>query len=135
MTHVLVVDDELPFLRILSMNFAARGFRVSAAATGAAALQIVAADHPDVMILDLGLPDLDGTEVIRRLRDGGHGLPIIVVSARDTSQAMVNALNVGANEYLTKPINVGELAKRVEALTKSGAFECSQADPVASAGG
>lgn len=117
MRHVLVVDDELPLLRILTMHLSRHGYNVSAAATGAAALQIVTVDHPDVIILDLGLPDIDGTEVIRTLRNRGHRVPIIVISARDTSHDKAKALDLGANDYLTKPFDISKLVARIDAVT------------------
>ncbi|MGZ4506874.1 MAG: response regulator [Blastococcus sp.] len=116
--HVLVVEDEPQLRRTLSLNLQARGYRVSDAATGSDALQTSRELRPDVIVLDLGLPDMDGLEVIRRIREGAGALPIIVLSARSASQEKVAALDLGATDYVTKPFDMEELAARLRAATR-----------------
>ncbi|HEY5181837.1 MAG TPA: response regulator, partial [Dermatophilaceae bacterium] len=108
MTRVLVVDDEPQILRALSINLRARHYEVTTAATGADALASAAAHPPDLVILDLGLPDLDGVDVVRGLR-GWCIAPIIILSGRTDSADKVDALDAGADDYLTKPFGVDEL--------------------------
>lgn len=118
LSHVLIVDDERPILRFLSASLSGQ-YKISEAATGEAAIRAVAAEHPDVMILDLGLPDLDGVEVTRRLREWTD-MPIIVVSVREQEGEKVAALDAGADDYLTKPFGAGELMARIRvALRRS----------------
>ncbi|ATO15245.1 DNA-binding response regulator [Micromonospora sp. WMMA2032] len=117
MTRILVVDDEPQILRALRINLRARGYDVQVADTGAAALKAAAAHPPDLVVLDLGLPDLDGTEVIRGLR-GWTGVPIIVLSGRAGSEDKVAALDAGADDYVTKPFGVDELLARIRAVTR-----------------
>ncbi|MGH3825073.1 MAG: response regulator, partial [Pseudonocardiaceae bacterium] len=102
MTRVLVVDDEPQIVRALRINLIARGYHVLTAADGGGALRAAADGRPDVVVLDLGLPDLDGTEVIAGLR-GWTSIPIIVLSARTDSTDKVEALDAGADDYVTKP--------------------------------
>ncbi len=117
MNRVLVVDDEPQIVRALRVNLRVRGYDVLAAATGAEAL-LLAADHPpDLVILDLGLPDLDGVEVIRGLR-GWSSAPILVLSGRSDSADKVDALDEGADDYLTKPFGIDELLARMRALSR-----------------
>ncbi|MGN6607470.1 MAG: response regulator [Jatrophihabitans sp.] len=116
--HVLVVDDEPSLLRSLTMNLAGRGYRVTTATTGAAAVELAAAAQPDAVILDLGLPDLDGAEVIRRIRARTAHLPILVLSARSESREKVTALDLGADDYVTKPFDMNELFARLRAATR-----------------
>src|SRR3954453_10639652 len=115
--RVLVVDDEPQILRVLRINLVARQYEVITAATGADALTSVKADHPDLVILDLGLPDLEGVEVIRRLR-AWTKVPIIVLSGRMETQQKVAALDAGAEDYVTKPFSVDELLARVRVATR-----------------
>lgn len=117
MTRVLVVDDEPQLLRALSINLRARRYEVRAAATGADALAVAAAHPPDVVILDLGLPDMDGTEVIAGLR-GWTEVPILVLSGRTDSVDKVEALDAGADDYVTKPFGMDELLARLRAMTR-----------------
>ena len=114
MTRVLVVDDEPQILRGLKTNLRARGYDVDTAPDGERALQLAADRHPDVMILDLGLPGIDGVEVIRGVR-AWSSLPIIVLSARDQERDMVLALDAGADDYVTKPFGMNELLARLRA--------------------
>ncbi|MGW4154792.1 response regulator [Micromonospora chersina] len=117
MTRILVVDDEPQILRALRINLRARGYEVQVAETGAAALKTAASHPPDLVVLDLGLPDLDGVEVIRGLR-GWTTVPIIVLSGRAGSEDKVSALDAGADDYVTKPFGVDELLARIRAVTR-----------------
>ncbi len=117
MTRVLVVDDEPQILRALRINLRARHYEVFTAATGGDALATAASHHPDLVILDLGLPDLDGVEVIRGLR-GWTSAPIIVLSGRTDSADKVDALDAGADDYVTKPFGVDELLARMRAVSR-----------------
>jgi len=109
---VLVVDDEVPILHTMDVNLRARGYTVVLARSGTHALSLAGRRHPDVVILDLGLPDIDGVEVIRGLR-GWTSSPIIVLSARTAEAQKVAALDAGANDYVTKPFGIDELMARV----------------------
>jgi two-component system KDP operon response regulator KdpE len=117
MTRVLVVDDEPQILRALRINLLARQYRVSTAGTGAEALRAAASDHPDLVVLDLGLPDMDGVDVVRSLR-AWSPVPIVVLSGRLNSAAKIDALDAGADDYVTKPFNVEELLARIRAVTR-----------------
>ncbi|MEW2476818.1 response regulator [Micromonospora gifhornensis] len=117
MNRILVVDDEPQILRALGINLRARGYDVQVAATGTDALKAAARHPPDLVVLDLGLPDLDGVEVIRGLR-GWTGVPIIVLSGRAGSDDKVTALDAGADDYVTKPFGVDELLARIRAVTR-----------------
>ncbi|GAA1179871.1 two-component system KDP operon response regulator KdpE [Kitasatospora gansuensis] len=117
MTRVLVVDDEPQIVRALVINLKARKYEVDAAHDGTSALELAAARHPDVVLLDLGLPDLDGVEVIRGLR-GWTRVPIIVLSARHSSDEKVEALDAGADDYVTKPFGMDELLARMRAAIR-----------------
>ena len=123
MTRVLVVDDEPQILRALRINLKAREYHVDVAATGTEALEIAGRHPPDLVILDLGLPDLDGVEVIAGLR-GWTKAPIIVLSGRADSTDKVEALDAGADDYITKPFGVEELLARMRAaLRRTGTAE------------
>ncbi|WP_329378329.1 response regulator [Streptomyces sp. NBC_01351] len=117
MTRVLVVEDEPQIVRALVINLKARKYEVDAAADGASALELAAARHPDVVLLDLGLPDMDGIEVIKGLR-GWTRVPILVLSARHTSDEKVEALDAGADDYVTKPFGMDELLARLRAAVR-----------------
>ena len=117
MTRVLVVDDEPSILRALRINLSARQYEVSTAADGASGLAAMARDRPDVLILDLGLPDMDGTEVIRGVR-GWTSTPIIVLSAWGQESQKVAALDAGADDYVTKPFGMDELLARLRAAVR-----------------
>ena len=117
MTRVLVVDDEPQILRALRINLRARHYDVNIAASGAQALQEAAAHPPDLVILDLGLPDMDGVEVIGGLR-GWTKVPIIVLSGRADSADKVEALDAGADDYVTKPFGMDELLARMRAAVR-----------------
>ena len=116
-TRVLVVDDEPQILRALRINLRVRQYEVHTALTGAQALEVAARTPPDVVILDLGLPDLDGVEVIGGLR-GWSAAPIIVLSGRADSTDKVDALDAGADDYVTKPFSMDELLARIRAVTR-----------------
>ncbi|WP_129842868.1 response regulator [Streptomyces sp. RFCAC02] len=117
MHRVLVVDDEPQILRALVINLKARRYEVDTAPDGATALRLAADRHPDVIILDLGLPDMDGVEVISGIR-GWTRVPIIVLSARQTSDEKVEALDAGADDYVTKPFGMDELLARLRAAVR-----------------
>ncbi|MFE5208968.1 response regulator [Streptomyces sp. NPDC056600] len=116
-TRVLVVDDEPQMARALVINLKARQYAVDVAADGAQALRLAAERHPDVVLLDLGLPDMDGVEVLRGLR-GWTRVPVIVLSARHSSDEKVSALDAGADDYVTKPFGMDELMARVRAAVR-----------------
>ena len=120
MTRILVVDDDPTLLRALAINLRARHIDVETAADGASALRRAASTVPDLVILDLGLPDMDGVEVVAGLR-GWTAVPIIVLSARDTQSAKVDALDAGADDYVTKPFGMDELLARVRAALRRAA--------------
>jgi two-component system KDP operon response regulator KdpE len=116
-TRVLVVDDEPSIVRALRINLTARKYEVSTATDGASGLAAVARERPDVMILDLGLPDMDGTEVIRGVR-GWSSTPIIVLSVWNQESQKVAALDAGADDYVTKPFGMDELLARLRAAVR-----------------
>jgi two-component system KDP operon response regulator KdpE len=120
-TRVLVVDDEPQILRALRVNLRARDYDVITAVTGKQALDAAAQRHPDIVVLDLGLPDMDGVEVIRGLR-GWTQVPIVILSGRSQSVAKVQALDAGADDYVTKPFNVDELLARIRAVSRRTAI-------------
>ena len=117
---LLVIDDERQIRRLLRVTLEAAGYRVREAETGNLGLQEIAAGAPDGVILDLGLPDLDGVEVVRRLREW-TSLPVLVLSVRETEEAKIAALDAGADDYLTKPFGGGELLARVRAILRRAA--------------
>ena len=117
MTRILVVDDDPQILRALRINLRARHYDVEVAADGTTALKAAAAYHPDLIVLDLGLPDIDGVDVIRGVR-GWSDAPIFVLSGRAGSQDKVDALDAGADDYVTKPFGVDELLARMRAVTR-----------------
>ncbi|AQT75668.1 response regulator [Streptomyces sp. fd1-xmd] len=128
MTRVLVVEDDPQLVRALRINLQARKFDVEHASDGGSALRLAAARKPDVIVLDLGLPDMDGIEVIRSVRDRSR-VPIVVLSARHTSEDKVRALDAGADDYVTKPFSMDELLARLRAASRR------QAEPGRRAGG
>jgi two-component system KDP operon response regulator KdpE len=110
--RILIVDDEPQILRFLKPALEAAGYDVLEAATGAEALAKVSTASPDLLILDLGLPDMDGKEVIARLR-GWSAIPIVILSARDRESEKIAALDLGADDYVEKPFGIGELTARI----------------------
>jgi two-component system KDP operon response regulator KdpE len=118
--HVLVIEDDPPIRRFLRASLSSHGFDVEEAAAGQEALMLAELHPPDMVILDLGLPDMDGLEIIRRLRDWSAA-PIVVVSARGQEKDKVAALDAGADDYLTKPFGVGELLARIRVALRHAA--------------
>lgn len=128
MSRILVVDDEPQILRALRINLTVRGYEVVTASTGAGALRAAAERPPDVVILDLGLPDMDGTEVLAGLR-GWCTAPVIVLSARTDSADKVEALDAGADDYVTKPFGMDEFLARVRAAARRGVSATDASEP------
>jgi two-component system, OmpR family, KDP operon response regulator KdpE len=117
---VLLVEDELPIRKFLGASLSSAGYRLDEAATGHEALKRASQSPPDLVILDLGLPDMDGQEVLRQLREWLTA-PIIILSARDQEQQKITALDHGADDYLTKPFSTGELLARIRAALRHAA--------------
>ncbi len=120
MTRVLLVDDDQALVRALSINLKARGYHVDVALTGTSALALASNRRPDVVVLDLGLPDIDGIEVLHGLR-GWTRVPVLVLSAREDQTEKVAALDAGADDYVTKPFGMDELLARLRAAVRRGA--------------
>jgi DNA-binding response OmpR family regulator len=116
--RVLIVEDDEAIGRGLENVLVERGFTVQRCTHGGRALVAADADRPDLVLLDLGLPDIDGVEVCRRLRRGSPGLPIVVLTARDAEMDIVLGLNAGADDYIAKPFRLGELLARIAALLR-----------------
>jgi two-component system KDP operon response regulator KdpE len=116
--RVLVVDDEPAIRRFLRTSLTAQGYQVTEAEDGRTALELLKRNTTDVLVLDLGLPDIDGFDVIRQLRDAGSVVPIIVLSSRTDEAGKVRALDSGADDYLTKPFGVDELLARLRAALR-----------------
>jgi two-component system KDP operon response regulator KdpE len=127
--RVLVVDDELAILRAVQTNLARHDFRVDTATNGQEALDAYARLRPDLVLLDLGLPDLDGLEVIRAIR-ARAATPIVVLSAREAERDKVAALDLGADDYLTKPFGVNELLARVRVALRHAAHAAAGTEAV-----
>jgi two-component system KDP operon response regulator KdpE len=115
---VLVVDDEPAIRRFLRTSLSSQGYLVSEAENGTAALDQLRRSSPDLLVLDLGLPDIDGFEIIERLRGQGSALPIVVLSSRSDETGKVKALDLGADDYVTKPFGIDELLARVRAAVR-----------------
>ena len=111
--RILVVDDEPAILRFLQASLESQGYVVATAANARAALDMVKRHTADLVVLDLGLPDVDGLDVIRHIREGGETLPIIILSSRENEDAKVKALDLGADDYVTKPFGIDELLARI----------------------
>jgi two-component system, OmpR family, KDP operon response regulator KdpE len=116
--RLLVVDDEPAIRRFLRVSLTAEGYRVLETDSGSEALEMARSSAPDILVLDLGLPDLDGVEVIRRLRTAGSMVPIIVLSSRADEDGKVQALDLGADDFVTKPFGIDELLARVRAALR-----------------
>ncbi len=129
MSRVLVVDDEPQIRRALATNLRARGYEVDLAPTGEEALRLAAAHRPDVVVLDLGLPGIDGLEVVAGLR-GWTEVPIIVLSVRDAESDKVAALDAGADDFVTKPFGMDELLARLRAAVRRSAPPAEEAAAV-----
>jgi two-component system KDP operon response regulator KdpE len=125
--RILVVDDERPIRRFLRTTLSAQGYQVIDATTGAEALSSIVAHHPDMVILDLGLPDLDGIEVTRQIREWSQ-VPILILSVQDRENDKVAALDAGADDYLTKPLGTKELMARLRVALRRSAH--AGPDPV-----
>ncbi len=117
MTRILVVDDEPQIRKALSVNLRARGYEVDLAASGEEALTLAAANHPDLVLLDIGLPGIDGIEVVEGLR-GWTTIPIVMLSVRDAEDDKVRALDAGADDYVTKPFGMNEVLARLRAALR-----------------
>ena len=124
---ILVVDDEPQIRRALAVNLAARGYVVDQAGTGREALRLAASAHPDAVVLDLGLPDIDGIDVVRGIR-GWSRVPIVILSVRDAEADKVEALDAGADDYVTKPFGMDELLARLRAAIRRSTPD--EAEPV-----
>lgn len=109
---ILIIDDEVQIRRLLEITLSANGYKISEAATGREGLAKAAINHPVLIILDLGLPDLDGLDVLKKLREW-YEKPILILSVRNSEDDIVKALDYGANDYLTKPFRTGELLARI----------------------
>jgi two-component system KDP operon response regulator KdpE len=120
--RVLLVDDEPSILRALQTVLEAHGYETSAVATGERAVARVASDSPQLVVLDLGLPDIDGTEVIRRIRSFQPRTPILVLSAHGDDASKVAALDAGADDFVSKPFSIPELLARVRTALRHGAL-------------
>ena len=113
MKRILVVDDEPAILRFLRASLESQGYIVSVADDARTALDMVQKNTTDLVVLDLGLPDMDGLDVLRHIRDGGETLPIIILSSRENERAKVEALDRGADDHVTKPFGIDELLARI----------------------
>lgn len=131
--HILVIDDEPQILRALKTILSQKGYQVTTASRGEEGLALAAASQPNVIILDLGLPDVDGIQVCARLREWIH-IPIIVLSVREGEQDKVAALDAGADDYLTKPFGIEELLARVRVALRHLSQSQGSAEPVVHAG-
>jgi two-component system KDP operon response regulator KdpE len=127
MTRILIIEDEPALARALAITLHARGYETDVAVTGAAGLDLAAGSHPDLILLDLGLPDLDGMAILNAVR-GWSQVPVVVLSARQTSHDKVAALDAGADDYVSKPFAMDELLARIRAATRRAAG--AEADPV-----
>lgn len=134
MPTVLVVDDERNIVELARLYLAKDGFRVLAAPDGRRALDLVQQERPDLVVLDLMLPEVDGWEVCRRLRQGGNEVPIIMLTARSDDVDRIVGLELGADDYMTKPFNPRELVARVRAVLRRMGAAPAQARPVEFAG-
>jgi two-component system KDP operon response regulator KdpE len=115
---ILVIDDEAPIRRLLRTSLGTQGFEVFEAADAAEGLALLARQKPDIVLLDLGLPDRDGLDIVRDLRAAGDLTPIVVLSARGEERAKIAALDLGADDYVTKPFSIGELVARIRAALR-----------------
>ncbi len=115
---ILIIDDELQIRRLLEITLSANGYKIIQSVNGKEALVDAATYNPSLIILDLGLPDIDGQEILKKLREW-FNKPIIILSVRDSEEEIINALDNGANDYLTKPFRSGELLARIRAAIRS----------------
>jgi two-component system KDP operon response regulator KdpE len=131
--RILIVDDEPNILGTLAPLLRTRGYEVFTAMNGKSAIETVDRDKPDLIVLDLGLPDLDGVEVCRQIRDG-HNVPIVVLSARGAETDKVRALDVGADDYVTKPFGAEELLARIRAALRRSDAPAPPSEPIVRGG-
>jgi len=132
--RILVVDDEPNIIATVAPLLRARGYEVFSAMSGHAALDVFNRDKPDLVILDLGLPDMNGVEVCRHLREASPGVPILVLSARGAEGDKVNALDAGADDYVTKPFGAAELLARIRAALRRVDGPAQGSEPISRAG-
>ncbi|WP_425616005.1 response regulator [Anatilimnocola sp. NA78] len=130
---ILIIEDEAPIRRFLRASLAEQGYRFNEAETAKEGLQLAAAQPPDLIVLDLGLPDMNGLEVMRQIRDWSQ-VPIIIVSARGQEHDKVLALDAGADDYLTKPFGVGELLARIRVALRHSTQTSKPANSIFTAG-
>ena len=123
-SHILIIDDEIQIRRLLEITLSANGYTVSEAATGNEGVLFAATHHPQLILLDLGLPDSDGHEILQRLREW-YKHPVIILSVRNTEEDIIRALDLGANDYLTKPFRSGELLARIRSALRHEETETS----------
>ena len=116
---ILIIDDEVQIRRLLEITLSANGYKISEASTGKEGLALAASGQPVLIILDLGLPDMDGLEILKKLREW-YQKPVIILSVRNTEEDIIKALDNGANDYLTKPFRTGELLARIRAAIRQG---------------
>jgi two-component system, OmpR family, KDP operon response regulator KdpE len=116
---ILIIDDEVQIRRLLEITLSANGYKISEASTGREGIALAASVNPVLIILDLGLPDMDGLEVIRKLREWFQN-PVIILSVRSSEEDIIKALDFGANDYLTKPFRTGELLARIRVAIRQG---------------
>jgi two-component system, OmpR family, KDP operon response regulator KdpE len=119
---ILIIDDEVQIRRLLEITLSANGYKIAEAATGKEGIALAASVQPVVIILDLGLPDMDGTEVLKKLREW-YQKPVIILSVRSSEDDIVRALDTGANDYLTKPFRTGELLARIRVAIRQNREE------------
>jgi two-component system KDP operon response regulator KdpE len=114
---ILIIDDEVQIRRLLEITLSSHGYKIAEAATGKDGLIAAATNHPSLIILDLGLPDIDGTEILKKLREW-YLRPVIILSVKSSEEDIVSSLDNGANDYLTKPFRTGELLARIRAALR-----------------
>lgn len=129
--RILVIDDELQIRKLLRVSLSAHGYQIEEAATAGDGITMTTMTKPDMIILDLGLPDMDGKEVIKKIREWSQ-VPIIILTARDQEQEKIEALDAGADDYVTKPFGVGELMARMRVSLRRAAQ--SEDEPVITCG-
>jgi two-component system KDP operon response regulator KdpE len=129
MDHILIIDDESQIRRLLDITLSANNFKVTEAINGKEGLLLSASDNPKLILLDLGLPDMDGITVLKKMREWYSG-PVIIISVRDSEEDIIEALDCGANDYITKPFRTGELMARIRAVNR----QINSSEPVINAG-
>jgi two-component system KDP operon response regulator KdpE len=131
--RVLIIDDELPIRKFLRASLGGAGWLIEEAETGAEGLRLAATHPPDAVLLDLGLPDVDGVEIVRRIREWS-AVPILILSARGRERDKIEALDAGADDYVTKPFAIGELIARLRAALRRSSQAGGEADPIVRTG-